>query len=313
VKELLHKDKIEFLKEKTILVALGAEPHPHLIQLLGTYRKLRSYHLIFPCADANLRVYWSNNPAPQFTRDRVLWSVKQMIGISDGLNRIHGFKVVYDLKVEPHLYTQVSGRKYKLKAGEEKFGRHGDIKAENLLWFKDENVLKITDFGLGRFHGRYSRSRIDPRNVISPLTYEPPECTIGRLVSRRYDIWSMGCLFLEFITWLLAGNEKLDEFSEERGKFSPDSEVNDDNFFTAFGDDREPEVRNSVVQWVKDLHAHEKCSGLIHDLLDLVMGHMLRVDPDERIEAADLKERMKEMVSKAEANDEYLIRPYPRS
>jgi serine/threonine protein kinase len=159
--------------------------------------------------------------------------------------------------VQPDLLTPGIGGRLSVRAGEEKYGRHGDIKAGNLLWFKEENVLKITDFGLERFHGRDSRSGIDPRKVAGILTYKPPEYTIGKSVSRVYDIWSMGCLYLEFITWLMAGNDKIEEFANARGKPRAYPEVSDDNFFTVINEYQEVEVSEGVVQWVDGLHAHE--------------------------------------------------------
>jgi hypothetical protein len=88
------KDTIK--KIEAMHVALGAQNHPHLITLLASYRKKKCYHLIFPCADSNLRVFWRNNAMPNFDRETVLWSIKQMLGTADGLYQIHAFEVQYD-------------------------------------------------------------------------------------------------------------------------------------------------------------------------------------------------------------------------
>lgn len=37
-----------------------------------------------------------------------------------------------------------------------------------------------------------------------------------KLVTREYDIWSLGCLFLEFITWIVHGYTGVEEFEEVR-------------------------------------------------------------------------------------------------
>jgi serine/threonine protein kinase len=305
-KKLLSTDKIEFLKEKTILDALGRLNHPNLIRLLASYQQKKYYHLLFPCADYNLRIYWAKNKLPNFDDETVLWSIRQMLGTASALNSIHSFTVETNL-------IQEGGLRLGVRAGEEKYGRHGDIKPENILYFKDGRLLKITDFGLGGFHGRDSRSGIDSRKIAGSLTYEPPELSLEKLVSRKYDIWSLGCLFLEFITWLLEGSEKIDEFSNARGLNT--TLINDDNFFTFFIDEyheKFAEVRKGVTQWVDRLHAHEKCSELIHDLLDLVMGAMLKIDPDERKSAWELKGEMERLVSKAESSLKYLLKSAPR-
>jgi serine/threonine protein kinase len=312
-KKLTDGDKAEFLKEKSILEILGPLEHKHLIRLLSSYRKKKHYHLLFPCADSNLRSYWEENEFPTFDKNTVLWSIKQMFGITSALDCIHSFRVKFDLDVSGKVRLQDGGAKLILKAGEEKFGRHGDIKPENILWFKDGDVLKLTDFGLGRFHGRDSRSGRDPRKISGTLTYEPPECSLARGVSRKYDIWSLGCFFLEFVTWLLEGAAKIAEFANERGLDT--GFINDDTFFTVFTDinhEKGANVREGVTRWVDRLHAHERCTQLIHDLLDLVMGSMLKVDPDERQPAERLKEEMEKLVQKAEESDTDLIRAAPR-
>jgi serine/threonine protein kinase len=305
---------MEFLKEKTILDALGRQNHPNLTQLLASYQKEKSYHLLFPCADCNLTTYWKRNAVPNFDKKTVLWSIRQMSDIASALDCIHTFRVKVSLNVKGEVRILEGGVKLRVEAGEERYGRHGDIKPENILWFKDGEILKITDFGLGRFHGRDSRSGIDGRKIFGTLTYEPPECTLERLVSRKYDIWSLGCLFLEFVTWLLEGSANIVEFSNARGLDV--GIINDDTFFTVFKDEdheKDAEIRVAVIEWVNRLHFNENCSALIHDLLDLVMGSMLRIDPEERKTAQELKNEMEILVTRAENSDSYLINGDPRS
>jgi serine/threonine protein kinase len=250
-----------------------------------------------------------------------------MKGMAWALSCIHTFRVT-----KPQLNLVVGGGVRVLDngildvlGGEEKYGRHGDIKPENILWFEhgldlpeidEKGVLQITDFGLGRFHGRESRSGVDPRKVQSSLTYEPPECRLGRPVSRAYDLWSLGCLYLEFVTWLLKGAQAIHTFADARGKQEPLSIIDDDSFFTAFPPDSKNHtdavVREDVVKWVAGLHAHRNCSKAIHDILDLVMDGLLKVNASERILSCHLCRAMNEIVRKAEASQDYLIRPAPR-
>lgn len=297
---------------------LGPKNHPHLIKLLASYRHKQYYHLIFPCADGNLRNYWARDELPHFDKETLLWSVRQMAGIADGICHIHAFRVPYDLDVDNKLRLQDGGVKLSVREGEQKFGRHGDIRPENILWFSGESALKITDFGLGRFHGRDSRSGIDPRKVTHSPTYEPPECRLSRPVSRVYDIWSLGCIFLEFVTWLLGGSKQIDAFSDARG-YGPvavdENGISDDNFYTIFSDEnheKDAKVRDAVVQWVNLLHEDKMCPDLIHDLLDMIMEKLLKTNPNERVKATELVKDMNELVRRAESEESYLIRPNPR-
>lgn len=325
IKRLFSSDREEFDREVKVLVTLGAgnKGHPHLIRLLATYLHQQKYHLMFPWADANLRKYWEDRPFPKFDTATVLWSLKQMTGIAEALVRIHKCPTIpipadYEVRVQDDAELRV-------QQGEEKFGRHGDIKSENILWFKqsseveDENgVLQIADFGLGRFHGRESRSQVPPDTVFATQTYEPPELKLRQPVSRAYDIWSLGCLYLEFITWLLKGSAQIDSFSDFRGKTSSIDGiyVNDDCFFVIIRDDKgvptAAKVREEVIEWVNMLHEHEKCSDLVHDLLDLIVTHLLVVNSKDRIKADRLNRQLKTCLSKAKDDAEYLIKPAPR-
>jgi serine/threonine protein kinase len=322
VKQLFSPDEKEFIKEVTILKALGSKssPHPHLIKLLATYKREEKYHLMFPYANANLRTYWEERPSPSFDKPTVLWSLKQMTGIANALNHIHNFKVTIPLNVPGAGEARVKEDvKLSVRRGEELFGRHGDIKPENILWFQDSRVtsdemgvLQIADFGLGRFHGRDSRSKVPPDGVFSSPTYEPPECKLRHPVSRAYDIWSLGCLYLEFITWLLKGSAEIDGFSNFRGRDSPNSGVNDDRFFTMDKDGTDAIVREEVMTWIERLHCHERCSELIHDLLDLTVKDLLIIESKKRGNAAWLFQQLKMCFQKAETDTDYLLKPVPR-
>ena len=118
-------------------------------------------------------------------------------------------------------------------------GRHGDLKPENILWFKDYQdndssgsmgVLKISDFGLTRFHGTMSVSNSNVENVGFTGTYRAPEYDIYKKVSQSYDIWTLGCVILEFATWYLLGWEAVDRFSQSRSTEHV-AEVKEDVFF----------------------------------------------------------------------------------
>jgi serine/threonine protein kinase len=329
VKQLFSSEETEFLKESTILKALGPKNHPHLIKLLATYEMGKKYHLMFPYANANLRRYWEDHPTPGFDRHTVLWSLKQMSGIASGLQLIHDFRVTVPLSVpgagtiDIRLGKGKGLGQLKVQKGEQWFGRHGDIKPENVLWFARDQysphphpmgVLQIADFGLGRFHGRDSRSGVNPETIISSPTYEPPECKMHLPVSRAYDIWSLGCIYLEFITWVLRGSPAIDAFADFRGRDATDTGINDDNFFTIVNEEGtlKANVREGVLAWSEQLHADKNCSKLIHDLLDLTMSELLVIESADRSKASWLCYRLREFLKKAESDPEYLLKPVPR-
>jgi serine/threonine protein kinase len=107
------------------------------------------------------------------------------------------------------------------------YGRHGDINPSNILWYDDgdsdgdndgrtlQGTLKITDFGQAEVHS--FQSKTNHREVPNTLTYRPPECDLPHSVIRQtYDIWCLGCVYLEFVTWLLGGHELVLKFGVSR-------------------------------------------------------------------------------------------------
>jgi serine/threonine protein kinase len=103
------------------------------------------------------------------------------------------------------------------------FGRHGDIKPENVLLFSDPDdydsigTLKLTDFGLAEFSAIHSRSYKPKSKVAISPSYRAPECDLhDGIIGRSYDIWTLGCLYLEFITWLLGGWKLVEKFTQKR-------------------------------------------------------------------------------------------------
>jgi serine/threonine protein kinase len=112
------------------------------------------------------------------------------------------------------------------------WGVHGDLKPANLLWFpnrddrNDMGTIKISDFGSGEFKLTTARTSA-PRTRYSP-PYRPPEFDLpdSELTAPSSgDIWSLGCVFLEFATWYIGGSdllEKLDHLRSTTSQGDPD-------------------------------------------------------------------------------------------
>lgn len=134
----------------------------------------------------------------------------------------------------------------------EQFGRHGDITPGNILWYGTQlesagtlsGTLKIADFGQAELNSKHSRTR--ERSVANTLTYRPPECDVQpNLIRQSYDIWCLGCVYLEFVTWMLGGASLLLQFSRLRN--TPDRYMNNEKTDTFFefveSSDSNPEVQ----------------------------------------------------------------------
>jgi serine/threonine protein kinase len=288
-----------------MLIKIAKRRHGHLIQLLATYTLGREYHFLFPWADADLRKLWGNDALPPFNEQKYLWTLQQMRGLASALQVIHEYE--FPEAYAPLVEGQLTVGRFRIagiKQTDPKFGRHGDIKPENILFFEATGNLQITDLGLGQFHGIKSRSQIAAKGG-SP-TYIPPEILLNKPFSRAYDIWSLGCVFLEFITWLVEGWKAVGSFADNRIEAAHDK-IEDDTFFIiaqgkAF-------VRKGVTSWIERLKGNPsgRCSPMIKELLQLVLDEMLVIDPGKRIKVEPLYFKLKAIHERGKKEPQYLL------
>ncbi|KIW78369.1 hypothetical protein Z517_08204 [Fonsecaea pedrosoi CBS 271.37] len=172
---------------------------PHLIEVFAVIERGREICFIFPWANGgNLREVWEQENPETNNLDWINWAIDQLLGLSVAISRLH------------HLGL------------EKRNCRHGDLKPENILHFKGEKEIRgklvIADVGLARVHTNPTYDRAG-RNILTiamsgTQRYEPPDLLDPVPRSRVYDIWSLGCICLEFIIWLLYGKGGLRRFNE---------------------------------------------------------------------------------------------------
>jgi len=228
--------------------------------------------MVFPWADGNLQDFWEKtNLQPENcprNSSLALWHAIQFLGMAEGLRLIHNPNTS-DASTQTDVLRE--------------FGRHGDLKPENILWFSDHKVddaacqngiLKIADFGLADFHSKHSRSKVPNKTVGRSPTHRAPEADAGEHVSPMYDVWSLGCILLQFSTWYLQGWKGVDEFASKLLKESrkrhgdPDLGVlREDNFFNTInrGDKVEAITKPSVAEVGSPLEG-APCRGYLHPI-----------------------------------------------
>ncbi|KAK3362558.1 hypothetical protein B0T25DRAFT_8696 [Lasiosphaeria hispida] len=199
-----------FRRELEALKRLAPTNHPHIVTLLMAYERKGTCHLLFPWADGSLSTFWQSTSMEPTSIKRSLefgrWMASQCHGIAEGLEAIHSYK-----------------------RGDNRYGRHGDLKPENILWYKSGSNsssssdklgrLVISDFGLAEFPSTDETTKKPRKERGATLAYAPPE--FNRLESdssMSYDIWSLGCIYLEFVTWLVSGWKGVRSFYQERLK-----------------------------------------------------------------------------------------------
>jgi len=201
----------DWCKELKALERLKDCRHPHIVRFV-TGICLRNkddadYYLIFEWADGgNLRNLWETNRMPRLSVSLVKEICEQLRGLAGALKTAH--------------YLEDDGNSNI---------RHGDLKPSNILWFKTNDgigTLKIADWGLAkeneggtelrelRNHGTtalYGTKRYEAPEIGAPNRKETLYLDVQdnprpvNTRSRLCDIWSMGCICLEFVIWLFYG------------------------------------------------------------------------------------------------------------
>ncbi|PTD10171.1 hypothetical protein FCULG_00007544 [Fusarium culmorum] len=302
VKRLGTSERCVFDREVSNLNRFATKDAPHLIQLLWTFSLGSEYHLVFPCADGNLMDLWRQHQAPlaaSHNHETALWFSRQCLGIVEGLNMIH--QTNDPDSDEP-----------------QKYGRHGDLKPENILWFRDASnmgpgyslgTLKISDFGLTRFHRTQTKSHINTNGIGWSPTYRAPEYDVHDEVAQSYDIWCLACVFLEFTTWYLNGWDAVDKFAESRKREDSNPIMRQDTFFNHIheGNRVSAIAKKSVVVEMRNLYEHVNASDLTIDLLEFVETDLLRMRPELRTRCFKVVHKLQGLFDKSCSNPNYCL------
>jgi serine/threonine protein kinase len=255
--------------------------HPHLIDFLGSGSSGGRFGILMsPVADMDLDRFLRDYSQGIFLWARIdLMSVRatqrkmfgsslldsspkkwvtslleQMRGLASAISHIHDMK--------PHV----------------KWRRHGDIKPSNILVLKQRDGwnFRLTDLGCASFAATVSTERSKPL-AVTPM-YCAPECykytNQIRQPDRSIDIWSLGCVYLEILTWTLG--IPIEDFENFR---SPDP--NDRAFCSK---------QDRVKLWLDKLRERAKYKEFsfpYHRLFDTI-SKMMSNNPDDRPTAKEV-------------------------
>jgi len=194
IKELRDKEASAYQSELDALDMARQLKHSHIVRFVGGFRQNFTSHLLFQWADgSNLRSYWNDEANWSRDADLISWTIEQIQGLVGALDQLHNNPARLKLNF-----------------------RHGDLKPENILrsWGPQRGIFQIADLGLAKIHSLPTHARNKPS--VSPrgtLRYRSPE--VDRTMSRSHDLWSMGCIILEWIIWLVYGVNELVNFHEQ--------------------------------------------------------------------------------------------------
>lgn len=181
----------------------------HLIKAIAFYRSAKGDAINFVLSYAqhgNLRTFWEQRIPSIDDANYMTWGFSQLEGLALAIWEMH-------------------------EAWPGQYCRHGDLKPENILCFdsnsatsvKDQTscVLVIADMGISRTHNKSTEFRTTTKMAkADTVAYAAPETDLfpNNPTSCRADMWALECLYLEFLIWLLHGNDGLKRFSNDVGK-----------------------------------------------------------------------------------------------
>jgi serine/threonine protein kinase len=254
--------------------------HPHIIKLLASFEQDKDYCMLFPLANCNLEEYMRRNP-PTLKKEFIVWLLKQLRGLAHALCKIHNSK-----PDEPSTHGIISPS---ASLQQHKTGYHHDLKPQNILFFDKTDIIaeetdttvdeygifQISDFGVGRFHQLKAGTgtTTGTRGKWGTPAYAAPEFAKGAPLSRPYDMWSLGCIFLELLVWIIFSNEGWSDFKDDRL-----SDYADDAFYIE--QDGAFIVRPQVKKWIRLLK--ERCPPALARTLGAVENGLLVPDPWNR-------------------------------
>ncbi|KAJ4190967.1 hypothetical protein NW755_005179 [Fusarium falciforme] len=315
LKVLLSTEEMDFDREVYALRKIP--PGPHVIELLATFRRGNEFSFLFPWAEGgNLAELMEQEPSellpssiPNASEVFARWLIEQCAGIAKGLSGMH--------EVEPKLR---SGDDFDKKEWAKKYGIHGDLKPENILRFLDDGLgkLKLSDFGLTLFHTMATRSKQPGDGPLSPTYASPEQDGNWSFVSRKTDVWALGCVFSMLLTWAIRGPDALKEYATARHKEKDPGKKGSwlqDTFYgtehTEEGDPLIPDgffLKQAVIDCIDE--NKKAISGPEHELnyltgfLDFIRCKMLNVRRDDRATSEEVCQFLNEKVEEC-----YLITP----
>ncbi|KAH6889644.1 hypothetical protein B0T10DRAFT_571612 [Thelonectria olida] len=260
LKELNFTDRNLAEREASALEMMRELKSDHLIKAIAYFQQGDKHSFIFPWAEhGNL---WDFLTAED-TRDDIndnkpffIWAFKQLTALAMAIEELHS-----------------------------QFCRHGDLKPENILCFREDDRatdnpapavrMVITDVGLAKSHDKATEFRRDKtQTTVSTKRYAAPEMEVdpnGKL-SRRFDIWAIGCIFLECVIWILYGPKELERCTIYLK----------DTFYKTITDSNETktaELHPKVQKWVSYIKKDWRCSKgtALRRLVDLIVNKLLIV------------------------------------
>jgi hypothetical protein len=305
-----------------MLKDLKGFPHPHIVTHLFTWTQNERFYMLLPMARFNLREYMIIQPAesphdksltgsfvymrrdpsvrrPVLEASFVIWLLTQLKGVGEAITHIHQFEG------EAVKLPKLGSRDR--NGGPVRVAGLHHIKPDNILVYIDGGdqygTLKISDFDSGRVQTLRSgvQRSIFAGTPLGTSTYEGPDFYLLGKASRPYDLWSLGCVFLELLLWcFMAGESGAEHFVTDRYKTSHEQQDVSTDCFWYRNSEGKVLLNEAVVQRLRTLkETHCKGRRAFAQVLELI-EMMFVIDPRKRIRAEELASNLDVILKKAQ-------------
>ena len=242
----------DFKKETRVLKLLRHTKNPRIVKILGSYVYKGVYNLLFPLADMDLDDFLQGKSASWvFRHDDEI--VEELRGLATALNDVHSYR---SQETEIRL-----------------IGCHHDLKPSNILIF--EGKLTLADFGISRLTPPEQGSGTGFQNCLGD--YFSPESLDENFsqqkIGRASDIWSLGCVIIEVITFCEHGVKGVSRFRSIRRTEGRPRYIN--SWFHSNG-----KMKIEVDNWLSKLRGNAQSDTV--KALATLSRNMLNEIPDNR-------------------------------
>lgn len=229
--------------------------HPNIARLYVAYVFKKSPTLLFHKAQCDLKSYLNGKEPDTLTE---IETVEALYGLASALQRVH---------------------RYSIDDGERHMtGCHFDLHPGNILF--QERTFVLSDFGLSRL--KYEVEGSKSLFNGGARDYYAPECQnwggdwTHHKIGRPSDIWSMGCILAEIVTFFQLGAQGVKDFRNAR-KTKTDG-VGSCTFHN------NGQIHHKVSAWLNTLESNHMASQITKDMIGTIR-RMLKSEPSMRLDA----------------------------
>ena len=193
--------------------------NPHIVQIVTSFTYRDEFSIVFRRATTNLAKALRQ---PKYLLSQIVPPLQscpiwpQMLGLAKALADFSSGG--WDRPARPSQSGELIDQNEHTRANPNRsIGIHFDLKPSNILVNRPSRNppsfhFVVADFGLARIKD-LTRGSEGTRSRGGDDAYAPPE---SAMQDRRYDIWSLGCIFLEILTFLVLGHKGVGDLDKAR-------------------------------------------------------------------------------------------------